>query len=163
LYHNDQVTALKGVGKSTATKLKICQIFLIADVNSITDEYIRLIVDETGLPTAKISDMMAQMTGCLDEGCPDQIDYCTSDNPYQAHYREDWEHHVKASNFMKNSVCISDEIEHILSETGRVFKGTTHKHDCIFYHDALSQMTIKDCITWMQGYYNLWILPENGL
>jgi hypothetical protein len=53
----------------------------------------------------------------------------------------------------------------MVSETKPVFKGTTHEHDCKFYHDALSQMTAKDCIAWMENkeYYNMWILPVNGL
>jgi hypothetical protein len=55
--------------------------------------------------------------------------------------------------------------EHMVDETKRVFKGTTHAHDCKFYYYALSQMTAKDCGDWMKhkGDYDVWILPVNGL
>lgn len=56
-------------------------------------------------------------------------------------------------------------IDHIVSETRRVFKGTTHEDTCMFYHDALSQMTATSCREWMKkkGYDKMWITPELGL
>ena len=41
-------------------------------------------------------------------------------------------------------------IEHMVSEMKRVFKGTTHKNYCLFYHDALSLMTEKESSNWMK-------------
>ena len=53
-------------------------------------------------------------------------------------------------------------IEHMMSETKRVFKGTTNKTCCLFYHDALSLMTSKETRKWMKekGYEGMCILPE---
>ena len=36
----------------------------------------------------------------------------------------------------------------MVSELKRVFKGTTHKNDCLFYNDALSLMTEKESSNW---------------
>lgn len=40
-------------------------------------------------------------------------------------------------------------------------RGTKHKNDWCFYHDALSLMTASATTTWMkeQGYYSRWLLP----
>ena len=42
-------------------------------------------------------------------------------------------------------------IERMLSETKRVFKGTTHENSFLFYHDALSLMTAKETRKWLKG------------
>jgi hypothetical protein len=51
------------------------------------------------------------------------------------------------------------------TETERVFKGTTHEHDCRFYHDALSLLTAKTTKQYMteKGILPMWILPQQGL
>ena len=43
-----------------------------------------------------------------------------------------------------------DMIENMVSETKRVFKGTTHKNSCLFYHDSLSLMTANETRKWMK-------------
>jgi hypothetical protein len=46
-----------------------------------------------------------------------------------------------------------------------MFKSTTHEHDWLFYHDALSLLTAQETVSWMkeQGYYKRWVLPKLGL
>jgi hypothetical protein len=58
-------------------------------------------------------------------------------------------------------VCITEIVEHIVVETARVYKGTKNEDDWMFYHDALSLMTAKETIRWMQekDYLKRWILP----
>jgi hypothetical protein len=51
---------------------------------------------------------------------------------------------------MSPFVCISEVVEHIVVETARIYKGTKKEDDWMFYHDALSLMTAKDTIKWMQ-------------
>jgi hypothetical protein len=62
-------------------------------------------------------------------------------------------------------VCITEIVEHIVVETARVYKGTKNEDDWMFYHDALSLMTAKETIRWMQekDYLKRWILPMGGL
>jgi hypothetical protein len=56
-------------------------------------------------------------------------------------------------------------VEHIVEETARIYKGTEHEDDWMFYHDALSLMTAKDTVKWMKekDYLKRWILPMEGL
>ena len=55
--------------------------------------------------------------------------------------------------------------EHMVIETKRVFKGSTHENYCLFYHDTLSLMKAKETRKWMkeEGYKEMWILPEIDL
>lgn len=61
--------------------------------------------------------------------------------------------------------CATDMIEHMVSESKRIFADTTHANHFFFYHDALSLMTARSCREWMhkKGYDCLWILPEYDL
>ena len=71
---------------------------------------------------------------------------------------------------MPKTICITDYIEHLIRATDKVFEGTTHENDWLFFHDALSLMTAKDTVKWMKqqqfkgkSYYDRWILPCLGL
>ena len=66
---------------------------------------------------------------------------------------------------MKSYACVTHLVEHIVSETKKVFKGTTYEDNCFFYHDALLLMTAKKTREWMaeKGYDKMWILPEKNL
>ena len=82
-------------------------------------------------------------------------------NPYESQYGPDWRIEVKNSSLLRFYCCVNDMVEHMVSETKRVFKGTTHKHSCLFNNNALSLMTEKETINWMieKGYEKMWILP----
>jgi hypothetical protein len=41
-------------------------------------------------------------------------------------------------------------VEHIVVESARIYKGTKHEYDWMFYHDALSLMTAKETVKWMK-------------
>ena len=43
-------------------------------------------------------------------------------------------------------VCIKRLVIRIVIKTRDFFKGTNHEDDWLFYHDALSLLTAKDCI-----------------
>ena len=47
-------------------------------------------------------------------------------------------------------VCIKYLVLHIVIKMRDFLKGTNHEDDWLFYHDALSLMTAKDCIAWMK-------------
>ena len=58
-------------------------------------------------------------------------------------------------------------------ETKKTYENTKYKDCWMFYHDALSLMTAKECVAWMKeqyideektiSYYDKWILPAHGL
>jgi hypothetical protein len=56
-------------------------------------------------------------------------------------------------------------IEFMVVESQRIMCGTCHEDDWMFYHNALSLMTAKDMIKWMQkkDYLKRWLLPVNML
>ena len=96
---------------------------------------------------------------------PNKIDYRKNPNPYESRYGLDWRMEVNKSSFLRCYACVSNIIEHMVSETKRVFKGTTHKNSYLFYYDALSLMTEKENCKWTKekGYKEMWILPEIDL
>ena len=53
----------------------------------------------------------------------------------------------------------------IYLESEKVFKGTKGEKTWMFYHDALSIMTLEECKMFMRekGFIDRWILPELGL
>ena len=56
-------------------------------------------------------------------------------------------------------------IENMVSETKRVFEGTTQENHWLFKYDALSLMTSKETSkrTKEKGYEAIWISPEMNL
>ena len=80
-------------------------------------------------------------------------------NPHESQYGPDWCIEVKKESLLRCYACVSDMIEHMVSETKRAFKGTTHENSCIFYHDPLSLMIAKENRKWMKekGYEEMWI------
>ena len=63
---------------------------------------------------------------------------------------------------------------HIVVKTRDFYKGTSHEDDWLFYHNALTMMTTKDCIAWMKKtlvtgirtrrtIYFFWVLSQLNL
>ena len=63
---------------------------------------------------------------------PKKIGYQKALNPYKYLYVPGWIMEVKKSYLLICYACVRDMIEHIVSETKRVFKGKTHKNSCFF-------------------------------
>jgi hypothetical protein len=57
---------------------------------------------------------------------------------------------ISLSSLLSPFVCISEVVEHIGMETTRIYQGTRHEDNWMFYHDALSLMSAKETIRWMQ-------------
>ena len=75
--------------------------------------------------------------------CPPNVDYCQSDNPYEARYGSDWRDRIIKSTSMKPYTCIAFLIDHIKEESKRVMKDTVYEDNYYYYHYALSLMTAK--------------------
>jgi hypothetical protein len=81
---------------------------------------------------------------------PAKLDHRKADNPYKSRYGEDeWEKKLNESSGMGPYVSIKSLVENIISECESMMKGTKHEHDWVFYHDALSLMTAKETVSWM--------------
>ena len=85
--------------------------------------------------------MLDHVTSAEPPNRPNKIDYQKTSNPYESQYGPDWHIEVKKSSLLICYAYVSDMIEHMASETKKMFIGTTHKNSCLFYHTALSLMT----------------------
>ena len=63
---------------------------------------------------------------------------------------------------MQPYICITDLVNHMITATEKVKKGTKYEGKGLFFHDALSLMTAKETVWWMKetNIYKHWILPE---
>jgi hypothetical protein len=66
---------------------------------------------------------------------------------------------------LSSFVCVTKLIEHMWTETEKMFKGSKYEDDWYIYHDALTLMTATDTKLWMEekGYLKRWIRPKLGL
>jgi len=108
--------------------------------------------------------------GCFPVGR--RVDHKLAPNPYKSFYGPDeWEEKIKNTTALNGHRSITDLIVHMAVETSKMFEGTAHAHDCVFYHDALALLTAFDAIDWMKENYHtdgrlyikMWVRPEQGL
>jgi len=169
IYRNDLVSALKGCGRVRVLALEKSNIHTVSDLaalNSMEQQNISQLTKENGhVSLTLLAKLCEQARTCRDEDRPADVDYRKAQNPYKEKYGDDCEKKISQSAAMRPFRCITELIEHVIAEGHRIFKGTTHEHDWVFYHDALSLMTAKDTKEWMceKGYLERWILPQNGL
>ena len=98
-----------------------------------------------------------------------KIDYQNKPNTYESWYSPDWRIEAKNQSLLRWYSCVRNMIEHMVSETKRVFKGTTHEDSYLFYHDSLILITAKETVSrWNKrdtkncGSYLKWIyFPAN--
>ena len=86
-----------------------------------------------------------------DENKPPVKDHKKEENPYQSLYKDKWRDVIADTKFMKKYVCITSILKHIISESGKIMKGTIHENNWHFYHDALSLMTSAETKEWMKN------------
>ena len=113
-------------------------------------------------------------SSCLLDGPPPvATNFLDAPNPYKARYEEKWESEIRKSKFHKNSCCVTDLVEHMMTSSSDFFRDTIYDGKWYLYHDALILMTEKGCVQWMKTkqvseldtrtYYECWLLPQLGL
>ena len=100
------------------------------------------------IPSLSFKSMLDHVASAEPSNRPKQIYHQFVFNPYESQHGRDWRIEVTKSSLLRCYNCVNDIIEHMVSEMKRVFKGTTHKNYCLFYHDALSLMTEKESSNW---------------
>ena len=121
---------------------------------------------DSKLKAASLSNWRQEAQTCLDEDTPACEDFRKAVNLYDARFgEENWMSAMKAACHMSPFVCITDMIEHIVTESAKGFEGNEHEDDWVFYHDALSLMTAAATIAFMnkKDYLKRRVLPVNGL
>ena len=170
VYEGDSVRAINKIGIRTVEKLKEHGIETVGALKTLGDDMIQAIAQHADrklrISDIKLKTFRSEAEKCIPGAVPEKIDYRKAENPYLAKYGEDaWELKVNRSTQMSQYACITDLIEHIVAESAKLFEGTKHEDDWVFYHDALSLMTANERIKWMKekDIYKRWILPVNGL
>ena len=167
-YEMDPVDYLDLVGDVTKKKLKKQGLVTIQDIKDLSSEQMEAIAklekaDHIGLP--QMLGFQKQAKKAILGRPPERMDYRKAENPWKARYGQDWEEKLNQSPLMSPYCSIKTLVENMVIECTRMFKGTTHEHDWLFYHDALSLLTVQKAVSWMkeQGYYDRWVLPKLGL
>jgi len=169
LYETDPVEELLGTTKCSA-ELRALGFATVGDVGVMqefdgeTDKFQELANQAPGLGRPSVAKMVARAKDALLGDPPPVVDHRLHANPYFSRDGADWEAKIDADLRKKGSVCITEQVEHIITVCTEAFKGTVHEEDWLFYHDALVQMTDKKCQEWMEtkGWLKRWLLPQHG-
>ena len=70
-----------------------------------------------------------------------------AENPFQSHYGSNWETKISA---LRGFISINSLIDHMFREAKEIMRGTVHHDDYVVYHDALSLMTGRGAVEYMQ-------------
>jgi hypothetical protein len=117
------------------------------------------------IPINTLKTLHGHAEASTDEDCPLENDRRWEANPYKSRCGDDWEAKIRQSSFLSKYVCVIELVDHICIETEKLFKGSMHEDDRLFYHDALSLMTARVSVEYMkeEDYFKRWILPVLGL
>jgi hypothetical protein len=153
----DPIYSLDLVGDVTKKKLKKQGLVTIQDIKDLSSEQMEAIAklekaDRIGLP--QMLGFQKQAKKAILGGPPERTDYRKAENPWKAWYGQDWEEKLNKSPLMSPYCSIKTLVENMVIKCTRMFKGTTHEHNRLFYHDALSLLTVQKAVSWMkeQGY-----------
>ena len=167
-WEEDTIDKLPGVGSKVAASLKAIDIALISDLGLISEvdlQDVESMTKDPNLTEQKLRGLLNTVRQSKKGSCPYQVrDLRKEDNPYYARYGENWRDEMKKVQFMQPYVCVTDLINHMVSATNQVMKGTKYEGKGLFFHDALSLITAKETVRWMKenDLYKYWIIPELG-
>ena len=138
-------------------------------INTIGD--LKAYTNDNNIQINGIKRIIQMCEDSLPGKCPLQIiDHSRTHNPYFSRFRDDWEDAIKVTTALSPFISINTIVMQIIQHADEVMKNTNHLDDWVFYHDALSLMTSKECIAWMKStifkgipIFNRWLLPEKGL
>lgn len=169
LYMDDPITRIKGIKQSKAAKLTQAGVTHVKDMHrSITDPALQQqILRIRGIARPTLCKWQDSVRNAREGAYVSRfVDHRRADNPYISKYGENWERHI-ATDLRKaphRAVSIKELVWHMYSTSKDFFADTEHKDDWFFYHDALTQLTDKECRNWMkaEGIYKHWLIPVNG-
>ena len=170
LYANDPVSLIPKIGKTRQKELDRCGISTIYDCVNHPERMDHLTSEKELIKNA-VKNGLANKN--VNPGsCPDEIskiDHRKSDNPYESKYGDDWQMKIDRTPTMKLVRPVSEMIFHMARETSNALKGSKYEGKPLFYHDALSQLTEKQTIEWMEEtefegkkLSELWLKPVLG-
>ena len=131
---------MKSCGKKAEEKLTTSGIRTVGDLMDISD------IDNHPVPdkmTSKAFKKLWQQVkeNGIDAMIPPTVDHRTSENPYRSKFGDEWRRHIMKSQTFSHCEGIWNYVEHMMTESANVMKGTIHEDSWMIYHDALSLMT----------------------
>lgn len=171
IWNDDALTYLKGIGKSTYSKLVAVGLEKISHLRYASNDDLNRYAVMTKLSFTALQNWRTQCNTCTEGSSPYPIpfDYITGqDNAYICRYGEErWEFELSKNPKcnLRGCVCVTTLIRHVDKQTALAYKGTEFEDTYRWYHDALNQMCDTKCMEWMkaEGYWERWITPELGL
>ena len=121
VWMEDSIDMLKGIGDKARRKLEAVEIRIVVDMLMTTDD-----TKVEGCSRARLQ-TLRQLAAAAQVGAfpADRvIDHRLSHNPYESRYGGTWREEIWKSSSLKQYVCISFMIEHIVLESAKLFKGT---------------------------------------
>ena len=162
IYDEDPVTKITGIGNSVKPVLARMGIKTVRQFARLRSSRIAKLTEKRGVTHTKVEtwlqDVKSAHSGAYQLHV---IDHRRAANPYESRYGDEWQTHIRDDIRKSGSVCITDLIEHMCTETAAAYKGTKFEDSWFFYHDALSQLTCKRTREWMQekDLFKRWLLP----
>jgi hypothetical protein len=174
IFQEERTSALPSVGPTLEKRLQSFGVDTVRQMKEPTDEDILKI---TIAPDNRIGEKRLNSFRTLAEAAipgppPAIVGYRKYPNPYLVKYGDvttqcepEWKHQIRKCSQMSQYVCVTQFIEHIVTESAKLFIGTQFEDSWVFYLDALLLMTGSDTIEWMtkNNYIKRWILPVNEL
>ena len=174
IFEQERTSVIPNIGPTLQKRLETFGILTVKQIKELTDDDIlkmsRAPANRMGEKRLKTFRNLA--TASIPGPPPEIVDYRKCDNPYLAKYGDavsacepEWKHQIRKCSQMSQYVCVTQLVEHIVTESAKLFIGTQFEDSWVFYHDALSLMTGNDTVEWMRqnDYLKRWILPVNEL
>ena len=159
VYLDDDIRQLPNIGNIWKGKLNAIGIFKVATLKALDNTQIHEYCRTTNFKVKEkqLKKYVDIAQSSCNENIPLDMDHRKSKNPYESKYGNNWEKYCD-KDALHNKVCVTDLIDHIFSETEKLFP---LDDDWFVYHNALSQMTANSAVLYMkeQGWYEHWILP----
>ena len=125
-YNDDPLSKLKGVGKKTSQLLQEIGVNTIGELKKTEVSQVENLPEK--LTPKRLTQYYNEAQKASDKNAPKMIDHRVASSLYKSKFGDDWEKHLKASPTFSHSVCICDYIDHLMSESEKVMRGTIHEN-----------------------------------
>jgi hypothetical protein len=183
LFTSDPISKVKGISTAKSVLLEARGIKTVNDLLNLNSDAIafkRIVQSSKGIGRKGLQSIINNCSQAQSGIHPAVDYYIDSPNPYAAKYgvekdewgEERWKVEARKSSAFSGCISITELVKHIVLETQKCFKDTNYKDTYHFYHDALTQLTNEETVSWMKEtkvpgesstIYQRWIKPENGL
>ena len=106
---------------------KVNQLIFANSTQSEIKTSLTTIFTASSLPLSHLNAFHQQAKTALPGAEPESINYLSADNPYEAHYGENWEEEIKKVRTMSKYSDVHDLVYHIHDAMRDAFKSTKHE------------------------------------